>query len=120
MHLDDLLTDDAALAELGARLARQRVARNLTQADLAERAGVGRATLQRLERGESVQVLSLIKVLRVLDLLTALDAVVPESADLPIAQLARELRPRRRRARDGATTPPRPDAPPWTWGDEPA
>jgi transcriptional regulator with XRE-family HTH domain len=118
MHIDDLLTDDAALAELGARLARQRVARNLTQADLADQAGVGRATLQRLERGESVQVLSLIKVLRVLDLLTALDAVVPESADLPIAQLERERRPQRRRAREAAS--PQPGAPPWSWGDEPA
>jgi transcriptional regulator with XRE-family HTH domain len=117
MHIDDLLTDDAALTELGARLARQRVARNLTQADLSDQAGVGRATVQRLERGESIQVLSLIKVLRVLDLLTALDAVVPESADLPIAQLERARRTGRRRARGAAAVPP--DAPPWTWGDEP-
>lgn len=122
MHIDDLLTDDAALGELGARLARQRLARNLTQADLAEQAGVGRATLQRLERGESVQALSLVKVLRALDLLAALDAVVPETADLPIAELERERRPRRVRARGPAGAPPAAEAPapPWTWADDAA
>jgi transcriptional regulator with XRE-family HTH domain len=119
MRIDDLLTDDAALQELGARLTRQRVERNLTQAALAERAGVGRATLQRLERGESVQVLSLIKLLRALDLLSALDIAVPESADLPIAQLERERSPGRLRAREPAASPA-PPAEAWRWGDDPA
>ena len=122
MRLADLATDDAALEELGRRLERHRIARNRTQAELADEAGIGRATLQRLEAGRSVQMVSMVKVLRTLDLLGALDAAVPETLELPIAQLEREQRPARRRA-TGARAAPAPDTaaePPWTWGDEPA
>jgi transcriptional regulator with XRE-family HTH domain len=126
MHLDELMTDDAVLAELGRRLERHRVQRNKTQAEMAEQAGIGRATLQRLERGESVQMTSMIKLLRVLGLLTALDAGIPESVDFPIAQLEREQRRRRRRARgsrggrgDRGGPPAQSVEEPWRWGDEP-
>lgn len=115
MHLDELLTDEAILAELGRRLERHRLERNRTQAELAAEAGIGRATLQRIERGESVQATSLVKLLRTLGLLAALDTALPETVDLPIAQLEREQRRARRRSRGGDV----PQAEPWTWGDEP-
>jgi transcriptional regulator with XRE-family HTH domain len=99
MRLEALLTDGAVLAELGRRVERHRLQRNWTQAELAYEAQIGRATLQRLERGQSVQSLSLIKVLRTLELLGALDAALPESIELPIAQLEREQRASRKRAR---------------------
>ncbi|MGD0454333.1 MAG: helix-turn-helix transcriptional regulator [Solirubrobacteraceae bacterium] len=119
MHLNELMTDDAVLAELGRRLERHRVQRNRTQAEMAEQAGIGRATLQRLERGESVQMTSMIKLLRTLGLLTALDAAVPESIDLPIAQLEREQRKVRQRARGSRGGPAAASADePWRWGDE--
>jgi transcriptional regulator with XRE-family HTH domain len=123
MRLDEIMTDAAVLAELGDRLKRHRLARNWTQAEMAAEAGIGQATLQRAERGESVQMTSMIKLLRVLELLAGLDAAIPESIELPIAQLEREQRRRRRRARG---TPGRrrgrPAAPtePWRWGEEPA
>jgi transcriptional regulator with XRE-family HTH domain len=98
MYLDNLTTDAAVLAELGRRLTRHRLERNLTQSELAAEAGVGQATVQRAERGESVQMTSMIKLLRTLGLLGGLDAAIPESIDLPIAQLEREQRKRRRRA----------------------
>src|ERR1039458_5511687 len=60
MHLHELMTDAAVLAELGRRLARHRIERNWTQAELAAEAGVGQATVQRAERGESVQMTSMI------------------------------------------------------------
>jgi transcriptional regulator with XRE-family HTH domain len=143
MHLDDLMTDDAVLAELGRRLTRHRLERNWTQAELATEAGVGQATVQRAERGESVQMTSMLKLLRTLGLLGGLDAAIPESIDLPIAQLEREQRRTRRRAsgrsgpraggrdhppaRDrglppagGRGHPPaEPTDQPWTWGEEP-
>jgi transcriptional regulator with XRE-family HTH domain len=120
MYLDELMTDDAVLAELGRRLERQRVQRNSTQAEMAEQAGIGRATLQRLERGKSVQMTSMVKLLRALGLLAALDAAVPESIDLPIAQLEREQRKIRRRARGSRGDPPAESSErPWRWGEEP-
>ncbi len=99
MQFSDVLSDDAALAELGRRLEQQRLARNVTQQELADAAGVGRATLQRLERGRSVQATSLVRVLRALNLLAGLDALVPESLVSPIAELERERRRRRRAGR---------------------
>jgi transcriptional regulator with XRE-family HTH domain len=123
MDISDLTTDAAVLAELGRRLARHRLERNWTQAELAAQAGVGQATVQRAERGESVQMTSMIKLLRTLDLLRALDAAVPESLELPIARLEREQRKRRRRAsgrgRGRRRPPTAPGGRAWTWGDEP-
>lgn len=119
MRLDEILTDAGVLTEIGTRLARLRIARNWTQAELAERAGIGRATVQRMEEGQSVQMTSFVKVARVLDLLGGLDATLPERVVLPIADVDRS-RPERRRARrgDGRARPAgRPG--PWTWGDQP-
>lgn len=115
-------TDQAVLAELGRRLARHRLARNWTQADLATRAGLGKATVQRVERGESVQVSSALKLLRALELMDGLDIAVPPSIDLPIAQLEREQRRTartRRRARPRRSPAEEVDEQPWRWGEEP-
>ena len=123
MHLDELMTDAAVLSELGRRLERHRLERNWTQAEIAAEAGIGQATVQRAERGESVQMTSMIRLLRTLGLLGALDIAVPESIDLPIAQLEREQRRTRSvRAAAAAVAPAEPAEPaeePWSWGDEP-
>jgi len=120
MHFDEITTDAAVLAELGRRLERHRLERNWTQAKLAAEAGIGQATVQRAERGESVQMTSMIKLLRTLGLLAGLDLAVPESIDLPIAQLEREQRKIRRRARGRRGSPAAESADePWTWGNEP-
>jgi transcriptional regulator with XRE-family HTH domain len=120
MHLHKSMSEDTVLAELGSRLERHRLERNRTQAELAEEAGIGRATLQRIERGESVQLTSIVKLLRALELLSALDAAVPESIAFPIAELEREQRRARRRARGSRGDPP-PEAgeQPWGWGADP-
>jgi len=121
MQLGDLLTNEAVLVELGRRLERHRLQRNQTQAELAEEAGIGRATLQRLECGQSVQSVSLVKLMRALGLLEALDAALPEAIELPIVELDRERRGTRQRARGSgrrarhARTPERP----WRWSEEP-
>jgi transcriptional regulator with XRE-family HTH domain len=119
MDLNELKTDAAVLAELGRRLARHRLERNWTQADLAAQAGVGQATVQRAERGESVQMTSMIKLLRTLELLGGLDAAVPESVELPIARLEREQRKGRQRASGRGRRSAEPAGRSWTWGDEP-
>lgn len=95
-------TEDV-LAELGDRIQRHRLDRNQTQADLATEAGVGEATLRRLEGGESVTLATLIRVLRALDRLSGVDGVLPEPAVSPI-ELARREGRRRKRA-SGRTAP---------------
>jgi putative transcriptional regulator len=109
------MTDPAVLAQLGERLARLRLQRNLTQAALAREAGVSTRTLIRLERGESSQVTSLIRVVRALGLLGNLDAFVPPPVPSPIEQL-RSRAKERRRASPGAKKGGPPTE--WTWGDE--
>jgi transcriptional regulator with XRE-family HTH domain len=116
----DGLTDAAVLRELGRRLETHRLARNLTQVELSELAGVGRSTVQNIESGGGVQTLSLVKILRALELLGEVDAAIPETIVLPVSALDR-ARPERRRARHGRPASDSDDAPeePWTWGDEP-
>jgi len=117
MRIDPDNTDATVLAELGSRLARTRLERNITQAQLAEEAGIGVATLERMERGESARLSSLIRVLRALGLLERLDALVPEPLPSPIERLRLRGSERRRASRAGP--PPGPSASePWQWGDE--
>jgi transcriptional regulator with XRE-family HTH domain len=83
MKFRDLHHDEAALAELGRRLAQLRINMNMTQAELAKKAGVGKRTLERLEAGETTQTRTLMRVLRELDLLAQLEALIPEPSVRP-------------------------------------
>lgn len=111
-------SDIAVVAEAGRRVAAARIARQLTQDRFADVAGVGRSTVQRLERGDSIQLTSFVKILRALDRLDAFDAVLPRDARSPLVELEREQRrPQRVRARVAEDAPAQ-DAATWTWGDE--
>jgi len=113
--MDHELSDDAILAGLGHRLARHRLERSLTQADLAEQAGVSKRTVERIEAGESVQLGILIRILRGLDLLAALDQAIPEPATNPLDLL--KLKGKQRQRASSSRQPVDTDEP-WTWGDD--
>jgi transcriptional regulator with XRE-family HTH domain len=118
MKISNENTDTAVLRELGSRLRRARLERNLSQSQLAEEAGVGRVTVQRIEEGESASMTKLIRVLRTLGLLEDLDQLVPEPRPSPIEQLRRQGR-QRQRARAPRAASEDAEAPsPWRWGDE--
>lgn len=112
-------TDEAVLEELGQRLRRTRLERDLSQAALADEAGVERKAVQRIEAGESVRIVSFVRVLRALGLLDALDRLVPEPAPSPIELLKLHGRQRQRASGEGAASRPgrAPDGT-WRWGDE--
>ena len=115
MRLTKQLSDEAILRELGGRLAAARLGRNLTQAALAQGAGVAKRTVERLETGEVAARLSgLVRVCRVLGLIDRLDALVPPAAPGPVDQLKLAGRARKR----ASTRPPAARvARKWTWGD---
>lgn len=115
MQLTNMLTDSAVLQELGSRLARQRIDRNCTQAELARKAGIGKRTLERIESGDSVQLVSLIRVLRELGLLQNLEAIAPEPGHRPLDYLKRHGRARRRASTRGVKED---RSAQWHWGDE--
>jgi len=112
------MTDSAVLTEIGSRLARLRLQRNLTQAQLAREAGVSTRTLIRLENGESSQVTNLIRVVRALGLLGNLDAFIPQPLPSPIAQLRSRAKERRRASPEAQTQKKGGPSTRWTWGDE--
>lgn len=125
-------TDAVILGELGARLAQVRLGKNLTQAQLAERAGVSKRTVERLETGGAAPQLSgFIRICRGLDLLERLELLVPEPVASPMAQLKLGGKQRRRASATvaSATYPEtgggsivglvaEAPASTWQWGDE--
>jgi DNA-binding XRE family transcriptional regulator len=122
MRITPELTDAVVLQEIGARLERQRIEAGLTQAALAEQAGVSKRTLERIEAGHSAELLSLIRVLRVLRLTDGLQGLVPEVLPSPLALLKRQGKQRRRvshtRSAPAATTPVlSTPGKPWEWGE---
>ncbi len=116
MRITDQLTDESVLEELGVRLASARLARNLTQAALADRAGVSKRTLERLESGAvATQLSSFLRVCRVLGLVEHFESLVPEVAASPMEQLKRQTK-KRHRASGKKAEPVKSGK--WTWGDE--
>jgi len=114
MRITNELADNAALAEIGERVAHRRVEAGLTQAKLAEEAGVSKRTVERLEAGSSVQLTSLVRLLRTLSLLGGLEAALPPAAPGPMELLQRGRT--RQRVKPGASdkAPER-----WHWnGDQ--
>lgn len=114
MKIDNLLTDETVLEELGKRVARTRLEQNISQASLATEAGVSKTTLERLERGGGIQLESFLRILRALGLLDRLDLVVSEPLPSPIERLDNRGR-QRQRAREGGAKE-RPPVP-WTWDE---
>ena len=117
MKIDNLLTDETVLGELGTRIARTRLEQNTSQASLATEAGVAKTTLERLERGGGIQLESFVRILRALGLLDRLDLVVSEPLPSPIERLDSRGR-QRQRAREGGAKQ-RPSAA-WTWDESPS
>lgn len=116
MRITKQTTDDAILSELGGRLARIRLERNLTQAQLAEQAGVSKRTVERLESGTvAIQLSGFIRVCRVLDIIERFKVLVPEPVPSPVEQLKLGGRKRRRAS---ATKAVKPSSKTWQWGDE--
>ena len=81
--------------QLGASVRQLRLDRNLEQATLAERAGIGLRSLQRLELGQGSTTHTLINVLRALGREDWLKTVAPVATINPLT-MPRVAKPRRR------------------------
>ncbi|MFQ5645069.1 MAG: helix-turn-helix domain-containing protein [Thiogranum sp.] len=115
MAITKLLADEAILADLGERMARRRLDLSLTQAEVAEQAGVSKRTVERIESGASAQMLSFIRLLRVLDLLPGLEHMIPATGPSPMALLRRKGKVRQRASkRSGLNQAGKA----WSWDDD--
>ncbi len=117
MKIEPGNSDSAVLEEVGRRLARTRLERNLSQEQLARESGVSKATVERLEAGAPIKSTSLIRVLRALDRLETLDRLLPEPLPSPVERLKLQGR---RRQRAGIARRSDGELGPWRWGDEQA
>jgi transcriptional regulator with XRE-family HTH domain len=115
MKISNLLIDDAILDELGARIASRRLELRLTQAELAEQAGIAKRTLERIEAGNSAQLSSLVRVLRVLEALPGLEGLIPAAGPRPMDQLKRKGKVRQRAPGRRASEQL---GKPWSWDDD--
>jgi transcriptional regulator with XRE-family HTH domain len=106
------MSDDTILAEIGRRLAQQRIEAGLTQADLAHEAGLSKRTVERIETGSSAQMSSIIRICRVLGLLPGLDHFIPPATLRPMDLIkvkgkTRKRAPSKRKHRSSDDT--------WNW-----
>ncbi|KKL69043.1 hypothetical protein LCGC14_2118900, partial [marine sediment metagenome] len=108
------MSDKAILNELGLRISRYRLNKNITQDALAAEAGISTPTIQRAESGASIQLLKLIRILRVLNLIENLESLAPELAVSPLQQ-----QKMRGKIRQRASLSQEDDKEAgWSWGDK--
>ncbi len=92
MKVDYLTPDGTILTEMGRRLARVRKQQGFSQTRLAEEAGLGVATLRRIESGQDGQMASWLKLLKALRMTASIDALLPETFDSPMAEVLAEAK----------------------------
>lgn len=105
------MSDSAIANYIGTYIKHERTIQKRTQDDVSKAAGISRSTLSLLERGEPVNLMTLIQVLRVLDRLYVFESFMITQQVSPL-QLAKEQRAQYRVRKKRKTLPPKPDS---TW-----
>ena len=90
------MSDDRLAQLLGKFIKHHRVDKNISQDELATKAGLSRPTISLMERGKSMNLNSIIRVLRVLDLLYLFDAIKITQTISPIEMLKIQEKQRKR------------------------
>jgi transcriptional regulator with XRE-family HTH domain len=111
----NLATSEQIESMLCEQLSRIRLTSNLTQVNLAQRAGVSLLTIKRMEKGAGVSLNTFIRVLQALELSANLATLLPDPTLRPMERVAsrgsERKRSRPKRSSDGSPSP-------WKWGDE--
>lgn len=93
------MSPDEVAHELGARVRRERLRQNLTQRTLAERAGVSRVTVARMEASGAATLPSFVAVVAALHRAGDLEHVLMPPAARTIDQFLAHQQPTRQRGR---------------------
>ncbi|MEI4264014.1 helix-turn-helix domain-containing protein [Roseovarius sp. D0-M9] len=99
--------------DLGERLARFRLSRNLRQVDLAEQSGISRGAVARIEAGEGGTIDSLLRIMQALGIEDRVEMLLPDASLSPLDPRS-EVGPRQRARTPSADEP---DEKPWSWGE---
>ncbi|MBZ5685419.1 MAG: helix-turn-helix domain-containing protein [Acidobacteriia bacterium] len=81
--------------DLGHRLRQLRLARNLDQRTVADKAGISLRALSKLENGQGSTLKTFLRTLRALDYVKGIDMIAPEPTVSPLALLKNPLPPQR-------------------------
>ena len=108
-----LATSEQIEAALCKRLESIRLSRNITQTQLAGKAGVSPRTIGRLEKGQGVSVDTFIRIMMALGIQQNLEALLPDPIVRPIERVGIGGG-ERKRARPNQS---RDERPTWSWGD---
>ena len=113
----NLLNDEQVVKRLGQEIKRMRLERNMSQAEVAERAGLDRTTVGKLEAGRAATLLTVVQVLRAMNKLDLLDPFHAEPQPTPymlVEAQEKYLRKQRKRAgrKKPSIVPPKPKS---TW-----
>ena len=104
-------SSESIIDTLCKRLDEIRLSRNISQADLAEEAGVSRSTMTRLADGKPISLDSFVRVMTALRLTDHLAALLPDPTIRPIERVQLEgAEQQRASAKKDETSE-------WTWGD---
>ena len=99
------------IKELGEKIKLYRIMRGMSQQELADKTGLSKRSISRLEQGESVQVNSMFTVLIALDLGDNIELLVPDQKKRPGFYLENsEKTPKRVRKKNKTNS--------FKWGDE--
>lgn len=110
------MTEATLMKEVGSRISRYRLDRNMSQVALAEEAGIALRTVQRMEGGsKGVHLAAFLRVCRVLGFLGNFETMIPEPQPSPMQIIESEgnLRKRSRKTQEPKTKKQ------WAWGAAP-
>lgn len=104
-------SSETIIGDLCKRLNEVRLSRNISQADLANEAGVSRSTMTRLADGKAISLDSFVRVMMALQLTDHLAGMLPDPSIRPIerVQFGGTQRQRASRKKDETSE--------WTWRD---
>lgn len=100
--------------ELGHRLKQRRLELNLSQAEVAEKSGLGRRTITAIENGEGSTLSTLIALLRALQALHYLEQFLPDPGPSPLMLAKLQEAPRKYASKPRKAKP----TTEWKWDDE--
>jgi len=90
------LTTNALEAEIGNRLKQVRLRKNITQTALAQKTGLSRVSISKIERGNGATLSSLLAILRSLELLPQLETLFPPPELSPLELVKIQSKQRKR------------------------
>lgn len=90
------MSDDAIIHTIGEFVRHHRLQQNITQKDLADRAGINRTTLSDMELGRRCQLVTLIQVLRILNKLHVFELFEVTQQISPIKLAEMEMKKRQK------------------------